>query len=104
VEKKFLILQVLVWLYDTTIGRYLIKFSMQPLLGMGNSQIEEVTALAIAMVTSLSYFLSNPPEPYGPLSTHPTFIIGRARAREQETDRALIIDLFDRSVGRGPAW
>ena len=45
VEKKFLVLQ--------------------PLLGMGNSQIEEVTALLIAM----------------------------------ETDRALVIDLFDRSVG-----
>ena len=45
VEKKFLVLQ--------------------PLLGMGNSQIEEVTALLIAM----------------------------------ETNRALVIDLFDRSVG-----
>ena len=45
VEKKFLVLQ--------------------PLLGMGNSQIEEVTALLIAM----------------------------------STNRALVIDLFDRSVG-----
>ena len=45
VEKKFLVLQ--------------------PLLGMGNSQIEEVTALLIAM----------------------------------ETNRALVIDLFDRSIG-----
>jgi len=44
---------------------------LQPLLGMGNSQIEEATALLLAM----------------------------------QTRRALVIDLFDRSVGDGgPSW